>query len=1005
MAFVVVLHLAPDHTSMLAEVLGNWTGMPVRQATDGSLAMADHVHVIPPNSLMTIDGGRLHLRTPSTPMRENRPIDIFFTSLAADQGCSAVGVVLSGTGSDGALGLKSIKQAGGVSLAQGRDGSGPQYDGMPSSAIATGAVDLILPVEAMPERILHLATPPATSVTETLTSADSPVAAAVPEICLILRNQIGHDFSGYKQPTFIRRVQRRMQFLGLDVSSYVQRLRADPNEVVLLLQDLLIRVTSFFRDAATFRAIEQTVIPRLFAGKGSSDAVRVWVSGCATGEEAYSLAILLCEHLRTLTAPPRVQVLATDIDEMAIAVARTGRYPALLLKDVPQERLARFFTSADGIFRIRKEVRELCTFSLHSVIRDPPFSRIDLISCRNLLIYLDTELQARVVPAFHYALVPDGFLLLGSSEMVTRHGELFTLVDKGHRIFQRRDVPTPSLQVSRLAVSGRHTSAPMPRRRDAVAGGPSFARAAEERVLEHYAPAFVVVNEDGEVLHFSRRTGKYLEPPPGMPTRDLVSMARRGLRLELRAALRKALTTGQVVGRTRIDMNVDRGSHPIALTIEPLQAQDGGRLFMVVFSEAGNVQPLEPEEAAARDAQDSHTDHLERELNDTREQLQSTAEEYETALEELKSANEELQSSNEELETSREEIQSINEELQTSNAQLTTKVDELDRANSDLRNLFESTQVATIFLDRFMIVRSFTPAMAGIYNLIPSDRGRPLSDIVSQIDYTDLRVDVHRVLDTLEPLERRTARRDNSAHYLMRILPYRTADNEVDGALITFTDVTGIVQAEQHHRTMVDELNHRVRNMLTVVLSIATQTMRQSKDLDEFFDSFSGRVNALAGAYTLVSRDNWTDVPLRDALLEELRPFAANGTERYTLSGAPIFLRPRGALALGMIMHELVTNAVKHGALSTPGGTVSLQWQVEPRDGEERLICAWTEQDGPPVASPDRRGFGLSLIERSMKYELKGEAAVTWQHEGLTVTLTMPLDAVGSHLSAARHTQ
>ena len=490
-----------------------------------------------------------------------------------------------------------------------------------------------------------------------------------------------------------------------------------------------------------------------------------------------------------------------------------------------------------------------------------------------------------------------------------------------------------------------------------------------------------------------------------MPTRDLVSMARRGLRLELRAALRKALATGQVVGRTRIDMDVDGGSHPIALTIEPLQAQDGGRLFMVVFSEAGSVQPLEPEEAAARDAQDSHTDHLERELNDTREQLQSTAEEYETALEELKSANEELQSSNEELETSREEIQSINEELQTSNAQLTAKVDELDRANSDLRNLFESTQVATIFLDRFMIVRSFTPAMAGIYNLIPSDRGRPLSDIVSQIDYTDLRADVHRVLDTLEPFERRTARRDNSAHYLMRILPYRTADNEVDGALITFTDVTGMVQAEQHQRTMVDELNHRVRNMLTVVLSIATQTMRQSKDLDEFFDSFSGRVNALAGAYTLVSRDNWTDVPLRDVLLEELRPFAAKGTDRYTLSGAPVFLRPRGALALGMIMHELVTNAVKHGALSVPGGTVSLQWQVEPRDGEERLICAWTEQDGPPVASPDRRGFGLSLIERSMKYELKGEATVTWQPEGLTVTLTMPLDAVGSRLSAARHTR
>ena len=524
-AFVVVLHLAPDHTSMLAEVLGNWTEMPVRQATEGAMAAADHVHVIPPNSLMTIEDGRLHLRSPSTPMRENRPIDIFFTSLAADRGCSAVGVVLSGTGSDGALGLKSIKQAGGVSLAQGSDGNGPQYDGMPSSAIATGAVDLILPVEAMPERILHLAARPGADAPDTATSANSPIAEAVPEICLILRNQIGHDFSGYKQATFIRRVQRRMQFLGLEVSSYVQRLRADPNEVVLLLQDLLIRVTSFFRDTAAFQAIERSVIPRLFAGKNSDDTVRVWVSGCATGEEAYSLAILLCEHMRTLAAPPRVQVLATDIDEMAIAVARTGRYPALLLKDVSQERLARFFTSADGIFRIRQEVRELCTFSLHSVIRDPPFSRIDLISCRNLLIYLDTELQARVIPAFHYALVPDGFLLLGSSEMVTRHGELFTLFDKEHRIFQRRDIPGPSLQVSQLAVSGRYAPGLIPPRRDAVTGWSSIAHSAEERILEHHAPAFVVVNEEGEVLHFSRRTGKYLEPAPGMPTRDLVSMA------------------------------------------------------------------------------------------------------------------------------------------------------------------------------------------------------------------------------------------------------------------------------------------------------------------------------------------------------------------------------------------------------------------------------------------------------------------------------------------------
>jgi two-component system, chemotaxis family, CheB/CheR fusion protein len=1008
LAIVVILHLSPDRASMLAEILARWTSLPVEQARDDTTVAADHVYVIPPNVLMTIEGGRLRLRVPATPVRENTPIDIFFASLAADQGPQAIGVVLSGTGSDGALGLKAIKEGGGVALAQGGDGHGPEYNGMPSAAIATGAVDLIVPVDVMAEHILRLGArskPPAADAA----SAEGQIIAAIPVICAILRGQVGHDFSGYKQQTFMRRVQRRMQFLALNLSDYVERLRGSASEVALLFNDLLIGVTSFFRDAEAFAALEKTVISRLFDGKGADDAVRIWVTGCATGEEAYSLAILLREHLAELPSAPKVQVFATDIDETAVGLARTGRYPALMLKGVSPERRERFFVAADGTYQVCREVRDLCTFSIHSVIRDPPFSRMDLISCRNLLIYLDTELQARVIPAFHYALRPGGYLLLGGSEMVTRHNDLFTPIDKKHRIFQRRDVPTPPLQVAHMTTTGRHAGLRLPRWREVNTATSGSAATAADRILERYAPPYVVVDTEGSVLHFSNRTGKYLEAAPGMPSRDILSMARRGLRVELRAALREAVKTGRTVERRRVNVELDGDIQPITLTVEPLPSRDAVQLFMVVFSDAGAARPRETDANEPAPEHDATYDRIERELSDAREQLQSTAEEYETALEELKSANEELQSvneelqsANEELETAKEEIQSMNEELQTMNAQLTAKVEELDRANSDLRNLFESTEVATIFIDRYFIIRSFTPAVAGIYNLIPSDNGRPLTDIASQLDYVDLQADVRRLLDGLQPIERRISRRDGDAHYLMRMLPYRTADNRVDGVLITFVDVTNLVQAEQHHRLLVDELNHRVRNMLTVVISIATQTLRQSKTLPEFSGNFMGRVNALAAAYTLLSRDNWTDVPLRDVLLEEAKPFMAADQENVSLSGPPVYLKARGALALGTVVHELITNATKYGALSVLAGKIAISWEIVPHDDGPRLVWRWLERGGPHIAPPAHRGFGLSLIERSLKHELKGEAKVEFDPEGLQATLTIPLDPAIVSRTAAR---
>ncbi len=991
MGFVVVLHLSADRKSQLAEILSRWTPMPVSEAAEGDRVAPNQVHVIPPGHVATLQGGRLHLRplAPNVP-REATPIDEFFDSLATDLGEDAIGIVLSGTGHDGALGLKAIKARGGMTLAQGTDGTAPQHDGMPESAIATGAVDLIVPVQDMPRVLL---------AAQAARNAPAPASALETDtarlgICEILRARVGHDFSQYKDKTFLRRVQRRMQVLGIaDLNTYVARLEDDRGEAVLLFRDLLIGVTTFFRDAGAFEAVQRVVIPRLFDGKGARDYVRVWVPGCATGEEAYSLAMLLREHMDGLIDGPKVQVFATDIDEPAIATARAGRYPATLLDGLSAERRERFFTRHENSYVVTKEVRDLCTFSAHSLVRDPPFSRMNLVSCRNLLIYLDTDLQSTVIPSFHYSLLPGGVLLLGSAETVARHEGLFSPLEKEHRIFVRRDGPSPPIRVpSRLPANGFAPAGPQEAKEARTDWARSLA-VANSRVLERFASPFVVVTEDGSVVHYSSHAGDMLQPALGPPSRSVFDMARRGLRNGLRVALRAAVETGRTAEQA-VQLETDGGLGTVTLIVEPLPGQEPDRPYLVVFRGDG---------ARARTLQagtetEGLASELDRELRDTREQLQSLNEEHETALEELRSSNEELhsvneelQSSNEELETSKEEIQSVNEELHTVNAQLSTKVDELDRANSDLRNLFESTRVATVFLDQHLVIRAFTPEVAGIYNLIPSDRGRPLTDIVSRLDYDGLRDDVLQVLHTLEPLERRVSRPDGTAHYLLRVLPYRTPDSKVDGSLVTFVDVTRIVQAEQHQRLLVDELNHRVKNMLAVVISLATQTLRRAGTLEEFSGAFLGRVHALTAAYALLSRESWSSVSLQEVVTEELRPFMAGDRTNITIAGPTVPLDPRGALALGMAIHELATNAAKYGALSVSEGDVSVTWAVE-RDGDQdHLVLDWVEQNGPPVVAPAKQGFGTVLIERGLAHDLSGEAKIAFLPDGVRASVRAPL--------------
>jgi len=1014
-AFVVMLHLPPDRKSILPELISRWTIMPVSEATDGCALQADCVYVPPPGIVVTFRNGRLyhHHPDPNEP-REISPISLLFSSLAEALEGDAVGIVLSGTGSDGALGLKAIKEKGGLTLVQGTDGTGPQHDGMPLSAIATGAIDVVVAVEAMPSRIMAVQDArqkPDGFATLSLEKVDAARLA----ICTVLNRIVGHDFSGYKDKTFLRRVQRRMQVLGLtSLDEFTQRLEADRREVVMLFRDLLIGVTSFFRDEQTFEILQQMVIPRLFAGKGPDMTIRIWVPGCATGEEAYSLAILIREQLDRLESnAPKVQVFATDIDEPEIATARAGRYPGTLLQGMPPERLSHHFVHGiDGSYTIAKSVRQLCTFSAHSLTRDPPFSRIDLLSCRNLLIYLDLELQSAVIPAFHYSLVPDGILLLGSSETVNRHEGLFKTLDRSHRIFQRRDVPSPPLRM--VGREGPRDAQPTkdgsPAQRVPSKSGLSrLSSWATTRVMERFAPPFVIVTVDGEALHYSSNLIHYLDFPAGTPSQNVLLMARVGLRAPLRAALKQAAETGRSVERSGIAVQVTDGrTRHVSLLVEPRREPGGDAVFLVVFAEAQEVwKDTRPQTEDVSSDLGAHR-QFEAELRDTREQLQAITEEHDTALEELRSANEELhsvneelQSTNEELETSKEEIQSVNEELQTVNAQLASKVDELDRKNSDLKNLFESTQVATIFLDPYLIIRSFTPAIASLYNLIPSDQGRPLTDIVGSLRYSNLREDCRHVLQTLEPLERRVVRDDDTTHYLMRILPYRTPDSDVDGIIVTFVEVTSIVRAEQHQRLLVDELNHRVKNMLTVVISMATQTLKRSDTLEAFEKSYMGRVHALSVAYSLLSHEGWQTVLLKALLLEELQPFLSLGRSNVVLEGPNVLLEPRAALALGMAIHELTTNAVKHGALSVPEGIVRIAWHMERPPEGDILVLNWSEANGPPVSPPTDKGFGMTLIERGLRQDMSAEVTVDFHPEGVRASLRAPL-LVGSSRGGAR---
>ncbi|MFC5525179.1 chemotaxis protein CheB [Rhodanobacter ginsengisoli] len=1122
-AYVLVQHLAPQHVSLLAELVGRSTTMPVTEAADGDRVEAGHVYVIPPDATLTIADGILQVSKPAPPRAHRWPINAFFTSLAEDQGDSAVCIVLSGTGSDGALGLRAVKEHGGLTLAQ----SGFDHvamSGMPASAASTGVVDDILPVEDMPARLRAYRKQ---MLAARLKQDDDGIRQDLSEhlqtLWRLLRSEVGHDFSQYKRSTLLRRIQRRMLVQQTEtVPDYIKHLQQHPQEYQNLLREMLIGVTGFFRDPPVFAALQEKAIPAMLAGKGAADALRVWVPACATGEEAYSIAILLCEAMSS-QAGPKVQIFATDIDDRAIDAARAGRFRGPL-QGISPERQQRWFTKEGDDYCVVKQLREMCVFSPHSVIKDPPFSRLDLVSCRNLLIYMNADLQERLFRTFHYALRPGAFLLLGSSESASRGADMFREVDKKCRLYVRResshvrgDVTFPLAERGSAQMSARATIF-------AARGMDDSVDRHVRRVLEKYSPAYVVVGSNHDVLRFGGDTGRYLSPSTGAASLNLFGLLHKHLREPARSVVRKAFASGEVVIKDALSIEADGHRQPLRLIAEPGVDGEGAVAFCVLaFDESGAASGLggtAPDNPSS--AELARIQALEFELESAYTQLHAVVDLHESVNEELKSANEEyqsvneeLQSANEELETSKEEMQSINEELQIVNAEANSKNETLTQLNSDLRNLLDSTQIATLFLDRDMRIGNYTPAMTELFHLREGDRGRPITEISARINYPELKRDVADVLRHLGVVEHLLQGSADEPAYLLRMRPYRTVDNVIDGIVLTFVDVTQSLRheiergqlaaivdssrdaiigytlddrisswnasaerifgytaaqtigrplslllppdasatsmdifaggsrdsrptefetiwwarggrmvpvavtnspvknaqgrviagsltardiaerrrSERHSRVMLNELDHRLKDTLTSIQAIADHTLADAPGLQ---DAFLARVRAMSSAYELLTVSDWQGADLSaivTGVLAPYRPDGEPGHERVQVQGDEVLLLPRAALALSTALHELTSNAVKHGALSVPRGRIKVNWKTHLIDNQPWLHLSWHEAGGPTVKTPKHRGFGTRRIADSLAFELDGRVALDFVSTGVRCAIDLPLGA------------
>ncbi|HKK97007.1 MAG TPA: chemotaxis protein CheB, partial [Marivita sp.] len=1118
-AFVIVQHLSPDQKSILHELLQGQTEIPVSQIKDGEAIEANHFYVVPPGTVARIEGNRLHLVERDTHDALHRPIDSFFKSLAAARGRDAYCVVLSGTGSDGSAGLKEVKAAGGFALVQ--ESKGARFPGMPDSAVATGVVDFILPVEQIARRLDEII-----QHRQFLNRSDEQanlkkeIEKALPRFAERLRAVVGNDFSDYKPGTLVRRIERRMTVLRItDVERFLKTLDID-DEAHLLAQEFLIGVTQFFRDPDAFEVLKNRVIEPLL--QNSEGTIRVWVPGCSTGEEAYSLAMLLIEEMEARKDRRVLQVFGTDIDTPSLVAARYGLYSATAIEKLSEERRERFFQIENGQYRADAKLREICVFAPHNLLQDPPFSRLDLISCRNLLIYLSANLQKQVIPRFHFSLRNRGHLFLGPSEGLAGEDNLFDVVDKTHRIFHRNpDAQTsysalldPPRRPRKMQMDGA-----VPIQQPDMTLDLSREASVEREFLRQYAAPFALLARSGEVLYLSQKMTGLVRPSQGTPSTMIDAYLAPELRLPVRTALAEAAKTGEPMRIENVVATQDGVRRLFDVEVGP-----NGTEFILVLNEARAVDAIDLGEAVGeRETADRNI--LETENVKLRKQLSATMQEYETSGQELKSTNEELmsmneelQSSNEELETSREELQSINEELETVNAELQENNRQLTRANSDLKNLFEATDVAVLFLDREFCVRNFTPSSVALFGIRPRDIGRPIADLSSRIDYPNLEADAHRVDDTLQTFEREVEIKASGQVFLLRIKPYRTTDNRLDGYVLSFVEITDrkryeetlkrneremarqfaelenlydttpvglalidsdykwvrineslaqmngftveehigkvidellpnladtlkavcqkviesgkpllgveidgetdaspgeerhfvgdyypvgqdsevfavgvcvrevtdqtrmmqrIQKQNDHQKLLLGELQHRVKNTLAQINSISKFLLKGVDDAAEYQNRLEDRLGAISRTHDLLTDADWSTAKLSDIIREEAYPYQQEDQERMRMTGPDLRLSAKEALALGMAIHELTTNAAKYGALSVEEGHVVIGTKHDASKDANHARIVWKEFNGPPIESPpERNGFGSVVIEKVLARDLSGVVTV-----------------------------